>query len=410
VRPSERLTVIAALLLSALTIAVRPEGGALRLAVFLGIAAATALLAKMPRGGKLGFMRDWLPVVAVLTVFMLLEPLIEAVVPWRLDAALATFDARYLSWLVEAWRGALGRPATFTDVTYLAYVSYYFLPITVAAVARWRGPEAFERTAFALLLGFYLTFLGYILLPASGPRLPAEAEARLLGGGTVSDAARGFLHAAESTTLDAFPSGHMTIAVIAGAFGSCLLGRRAAAAVWAWAAAIVFATVYISVHYAVDLLAGLLLAGTVLATCPRPVRSSTGCRHRNSDRMSAMKTVGWMLLAGSVFLASAPTVRAAPDGSRDFVVCIRQTRPKQTTTTNQIRQINESFGTSFDDWGDVGNLSLGAQLFWRVSPYWKLGFQLDCSQGAINGSAHLASSGGSMRQSNRALASNTVRP
>jgi membrane-associated phospholipid phosphatase len=260
---------------------VRPEGGLLRLAIFVAIAAATLLLAKTPRGGRY-FLRDWLPVGEIIVVFLLLQPIIEAAAPWRLDSMLAAFDARYLAWLVAAWRGAFGRPVAFTDAIYLAYVSYYLLPIAVAAVAWRRNPDAFERTVFALLLGFYLTFLGYLLLPASGPRLPVADEARQLGGSAISGLVRAFLHSAETTTLDAFPSGHTAIAVISGVFGSRLLGRGPAAACWAWAAAIVFATVYISVHYAVDVVAGLALAAFVLAICPRPERFSARSGGRGS--------------------------------------------------------------------------------------------------------------------------------
>lgn len=280
-RPSERLTLAAALLLAAVTAAVQPEGAGLRLLVFLGIAAATFLLAKAPRSGAGSFVRDWLPVGEVLAVFLLLQPIIEAAIPWRLDATLAALDARYLPWLVAGWQGAFGRPAAFTDAIYLAYVSYYLLPVTVAALAWRRGPETFGRTVFALLLGFYLTFLGYLVLPASGPRLPIAEEARELGGGPLSDAVRAFLHTAESTTLDAFPSGHTTIPVISALLGSCLVGSGAAAALWIWAAAIVFATVYIHVHYVVDLIAGLALAALVLAVSPRPPPPPAQGGHRD---------------------------------------------------------------------------------------------------------------------------------
>ena len=270
-RPSERLTLIAALTLSAITAAVQPQGSAPRLLVFLAIAVATVQLARSSPGPGIGFLRDWLPVGAVLAIFLLLQTIIEASAPWRLDATLAAIDARYLPWLRDAWRGAFGRPAAFTDAIYLAYVSYYLLPITVAAVAWRRDRESFERTVFALLLGFYLTFFGYLLMPASGPRLPVEDEARQLGGGAISEAVRAFLHTAELTTLDAFPSGHTAVAVISGVFGTCMLGRSAAAALWTWAAAVVFATVYLEVHYVVDVAAGLALAALVLALCPRPV-------------------------------------------------------------------------------------------------------------------------------------------
>lgn len=271
-RPSERLTIAAALALAALTAAVRPEGATLRLLAFAAVAAITLALAKARPVGCGGFVRDWFPVAAVLTIFLLLQPVIEATVTWRLDAALAAFDHRYLSWLVTAWRGAFGRPPAFTDAIYFAYFSYYLLPIAVAAVARRHGPEPFERVVLALLLGFYLTYLGYILLPASGPRLPLGSEAGELGGGAISDGVRAFLRTAETTTLDAFPSGHTAIALISAVLASNLLGATAAAAVWLWAGAIIFATVYINVHYAVDVFVGLLVAVLVLAMCPRPSR------------------------------------------------------------------------------------------------------------------------------------------
>lgn len=263
-RASERLTFAAALGLAALTAVLRPDGTALRLTVFIALAAATVLLARAPARGAVRLLRDWLPVAVVLAVFLLLQPLIEAAVPWRLDAALAAFDARHLDGVVAAWRGAFGRPAAFTDAVYVAYFSYYLLPLTSAAIGWRRGEAAFGTVVFPLLLCFYLTFLGYLLLPASGPRLPSEAEAYVLGGGALSRAVRAFLHAAEATTLDAFPSGHSAVAVIAATFGGRLAGRTGAAALWLWAAAVVFSTVYIHVHYAVDVLAGLALAALVI--------------------------------------------------------------------------------------------------------------------------------------------------
>lgn len=265
-RPFEWLTVVAAAGMALVTAAVQPSGALPRLLVFLAIAAATPLLARAAARPATQFLRDWLPVVEILVVFLLLQPIIEATATWRLDAALAALDAHYLARLVEAWRGAFGRPAAFTDAMYLAYVSYYFLPLTAAAIAWRRGPEVFGRAVFPLLLGFYLSYLGYLVLPAAGPRLPPAAEAALLGGGALSGAVRAFLRAAEATTLDAFPSGHTAVALIAAAGGSRLVGRGGAAALWLWAAAIVFSTVYLHVHYAVDVLAGIALALLVLGT------------------------------------------------------------------------------------------------------------------------------------------------
>ncbi|HJV38392.1 MAG TPA: phosphatase PAP2 family protein [Geothrix sp.] len=263
-RPSERMTtlVLAGLLL--LIVLVRPDGGIPRAATFAGLLLAVLLVGRV-KGKAAAVLRDFLPILVVLLVFLLLQPLVVAVNVHRWDAALAAADARWFGRLAEAWHGAFGRPAAFTDLIYLAYASFYFLPITVAALA-WRrlGPEGFERVAFRILLGFYLSFLGYFLWPAEGPRVPEALAAAKLGGGAVSQAVRAFLHRAESTTLDAFPSGHTALSVLPALLATRPFPRLAPL-LCVWALGVVFATVYIGVHYVVDVAAGLLLAGITLA-------------------------------------------------------------------------------------------------------------------------------------------------
>jgi membrane-associated phospholipid phosphatase len=264
-RPSERLTASFLVGLSALAALGTPRNG-LALAALLALAAATVLLARAEAGFRRA-LRDYFPVAVVLTTFLVLEPVIAGVNPRRWDAFFAAFDDRWLRPLVLSWRGLLRRAAPFVDAVYLAYVSYYTLPIAAAVVARRRGPDAFERAVFAVLLCFYASFAGYFLFPTSGPRLPAAEEARLLGGGAVSELVRAFLRTAEKTTLDAFPSGHTAIAIVSAAVAA-RVAPRAAPVLVTWALAVVFSTVYIHVHYVVDVLAGAALAVAVLAAAP----------------------------------------------------------------------------------------------------------------------------------------------
>jgi len=107
-----------------------------------------------------------------------------------------------------------------------------------------------------------------------------------------------------------------------------------------------------------------------------------------------MKSTTWTLLVGSLLLAAAPPVLAQAQDARNFTFYIQQSWPKQTTTNNQIKQINQTFGTDFEDWSDVANLSIGAQQLWRVSPYWKVGVELDYSRGSINGSGQVQTEAG----------------
>ena len=116
--------------------------------------------------------------------------------------------------------------------------------------------------------------------------------------------------------------------------------------------------------------------------CERPVR-------RSPRRLV-------LLLAGAVAAFAVPA-RASGEGPFYVTVYLQDSWPKQSVTNAQIQQINGMFGTRFDDWSDVANLSLGAQLFRRVSPHWKLGLQADYSQGSIKGHATVPTEAGPAR-------------
>ena len=278
-RPSERLTTAFVAALAALAIVGRPPSPGVALAL-AALAAATVLLARAaPRPGAGALLRDWFPIGTVVAVFMLLEPVIVGVNARRWDPVFAAIDARWFAALEPAWRSAFGRAPAFTDAAYLAYVSYYALPIVAAALAHRRGAAAFEAAVLAILVAFYASFVGYLLFPTAGPRLPPGEEARVVGGGAISDAVRAFLHAAERTQLDAFPSGHTAVALVSAGVAARLAPRWAPAFL-AWAGAVVFSTVYVHVHYVVDVVAGAGLAVAALAGAPALGRLLAGSRWR----------------------------------------------------------------------------------------------------------------------------------
>jgi len=291
-RPSERLTVLCLAALSAAGAAAGLGGPAPgtgpSLAVLAVELAAVLLLARTgAAGGPLGALRDFACVAVVLVTYLVLQPVIEALNPSRWDAPLAALDARWFGPLVGAWRTALGRPGWLTDLSYAAYWSFYLLLLSVAVAARWRrGPAALERVAFALLLSFFASYLGYLCWPTTGPRVPAPAEAAVLGGGALSEAVRGFLRRSELTTLDAFPSGHTAHTLVALALGARLFPRWAPALA-AWAGLVVFSTVYVSFHYVVDVAAGALLAALVLAAAPALARWLGGRERPAAEQASA---------------------------------------------------------------------------------------------------------------------------
>lgn len=212
---------------------------------------------------------DLFPAPAVVALFSLCGPLVDAATTARWDQALAAADLRLFGGLPAAWRGLLGRPDWLTDLASAAYCSYYVVPVAMAVALRARGRLAeFDRLVFALVGTLLLSYLGYFLFPATGPRVPEAAAQAVLGGGVVSRAVRAFLARAELNLLDAFPSGHTAISLVFLGHGWRLFPRWRVPLLAA-AAGILFATVYLSLHYVVDLAAGALLALATPLLLPR---------------------------------------------------------------------------------------------------------------------------------------------
>lgn len=241
--------------------------------VLLEIAALAAcifLAARIrARSRLLAFVHDFLPVAVLSALINLVGPVVERVNPRRWDAALAAIDAQSFGWLLPLWKNAGGRPDWLTDAASLAYASYYLLPVAVAA-ALWAAKrnEEFDRLVFSLSAVLLASYAAYFIAPAAGPRVPDEIAQAELGGGRASSLLRAFLRAVEHNHLDAFPSGHtaVSLAFLATAWPAFPRLRALFAFL---VAAIIFSTVYLSIHYLADVIAGAALALAILPAVPR---------------------------------------------------------------------------------------------------------------------------------------------
>jgi membrane-associated phospholipid phosphatase len=203
---------------------------------------------------------DFSPIVLLIVIFNAVGPIIERASPGRWDGTFAGIDARFFGELATQWRGLLARPAWFTDVAYLAYITYYLAPVALGVILYVRAPESdFRRLVFTVVLTFYASYVGYFMFPTIGPRPTFETESLVIGGDGVSHAIRLFLNFAERNHTDAFPSGHTAIALLCVYFA-----RRQSPAMFAIflpvAAGIIFSTVYLYYHYVIDVVAGAALA------------------------------------------------------------------------------------------------------------------------------------------------------
>ena len=121
---------------------------------------------------------------------------------------------------------------------------------------------------FLLALGFLVSYLGYLLVPARGPRYLLEPLQHLpLRGLWGFESMQATLNRLEKDHYDCFPSGHTELTVLA-----CWLSRTVSQRLfWVYflyTLCIVFATVYLRYHYTADLMAGGVVAVVLILASP----------------------------------------------------------------------------------------------------------------------------------------------
>jgi membrane-associated phospholipid phosphatase len=110
-------------------------------------------------------------------------------------------------------------------------------------------------------------------VPARGPRfLLHHLQTQELHGLFLYDWLRSTLDRIESAYFDCFPSGHTEMTILAW-WSSRVISSNLARGMIVYTLGIIFATVYLRYHYTVDVLAGAIVAATVIWIAPRVYRA-----------------------------------------------------------------------------------------------------------------------------------------
>jgi membrane-associated phospholipid phosphatase len=255
---------------------------------YLLIAFAVVVLAVLDRrtlGGKLfRFTHAFIPIVCVLLIFNSLGDLIPSIRQHYYDDILIRIDFEMFGAHPTVWLEQFSNPL-LTGLLQAAYISYYFMPIALASALFLKNRHReFEAAVFALLLCFYLSYIGYLLFPAVGPRFTLNhLQTMGLQAGPLTAWVQHTLDGLEHNKTDAFPSGHTAVALVslfyAGKFGEKGLFRILMPAV----SALIVSTVYLRYHYVIDVVAGVLLAALTIFIAPLTQRIFSGQLDRSRD-------------------------------------------------------------------------------------------------------------------------------
>ena len=169
-----------------------------------------------------------------------------------------------------------------TEILQIVYSTFYFFPIILMYDFYRRGDILTYRYVVATVVyGFYLSYIGYLLVPAIGPRFTLHDFSNLdveLPGLFLTEPLRWIINTGESippgvpnpeefAQRDDFPSGHTQLTLVV-MYLSIVLNSKTRYFLIPVGILLIFSTVYLRYHYVIDLIAGFLFAVFTLATAP----------------------------------------------------------------------------------------------------------------------------------------------
>ncbi len=150
-------------------------------------------------------------------------------------------------------------------ILHTCYLAYYAI-LYASPLGLWISGrrDAARRTIFAVMVTFYLCYVFFLFFPVAGPRYTFELPHNAATEVWPARVTQWLLDRGDSWGA-AFPSSHVAAAVVACA---CALRywRRLGLILAPLTLGLVLSVVYGQFHYAVDAVAGLLVAAAVLAS------------------------------------------------------------------------------------------------------------------------------------------------
>lgn len=216
--------------------------------------------------------RDWYLYAGILFIYMQASSIPYPIHGRDYDDILINLDRMIFGGDPTRWIYQFAHPI-ITEILQISYSSYYIFYIALFIEFYRRGDRReFDSGSMLVVYAFYLSYVGYLLVPAIGPRftlhnfstIDAELPGLFLteylrmfinsGGGVPI----GALDSLATVNRDTFPSGHteLTLTAIYLAF---TLKAKIRWGLLVVGTLLIISTIYMRYHYVVDVMAGMLM-------------------------------------------------------------------------------------------------------------------------------------------------------
>ena len=151
----------------------------------------------------------------------------------------------------------------FSELMYFAYFFFYVLILSFTLYMFFKRRNYFNKVTFQLIFSAYMFYLIFCFIPSAGPQFYFTYPENLLPEAFFFDHIMHFIQRVAEQPTGAFPSSHVGISFII-----LILSKKIApefySKVWPLTLILIVSTVYIKAHYAIDIIAGLIIAPFIL--------------------------------------------------------------------------------------------------------------------------------------------------
>lgn len=207
----------------------------------------------------LTLLRHWYFVITIVISYSIVGNIISGINPKSMDDLLIFLDFSIFKTHPTVLLEKITYPF-LTDYLQIVYSLYYFYPVVLGIFLYSKRKELeFHRTSFAIALCFYLSYLGYIIVPAIGPRFTlSHLQSVSLNITPTTNFLQNLLNNLEGKHYDCFPSGHIGVSLVV-LYYAFKYEKKIFYILLPLIVSLIFSTVYLRYHYVVDVFAGFFL-------------------------------------------------------------------------------------------------------------------------------------------------------
>lgn len=208
----------------------------------------------------INWLRKFNPLIIIPINFHELHYLVHNVNPVDFDELLIRIDYAIFGVHPTVWLEQFALPPV-VEYFQIIYATFYFLPVVLVLIlCKNKEHENVNYFIYIIVLGFYVSYITYFLVPAIGPRFTLDhLQMGPVTGLWLTQPIIDTLNFLENIQRDAFPSGHTEMTILTMIYAWKYSKK------YFWVLSIVgtsmiISTVFLRYHYVIDVIAGALLA------------------------------------------------------------------------------------------------------------------------------------------------------